>query len=267
MPAQQTVIIGAGIVGLAIAHELLAAAPGTAVCSPGKGAGRRPAPKHRTIAASCTPGSTTGRDRSRPGLAVEGIRLMTRFCVEARDRARDLRQGGGGDDRGRGVDRLDELLRARDAANGLRGLRKLGRRRDARDRAACRAAWPGYSCRRKGIVDYDARVRGRPRASRRAEGEIRTGSRRDRERPGELGSGWTIETRGRRTPAEYLINCAGLFSDRVARTGGRPPRGSGSCPSAANITLGPEGQEAGAQPHLPRARPEVPVPRGALHAH
>ena len=123
MPAQQTVIIGAGIVGLAIAHELLAAAPGTAVCVLEKepGVGRHQSTHNSGVLHAglyYRPGSLKAR------MAVEGIRLMTRFCVEhgiAHEICGKVVVATTGDEE----DRLDELLR-RGTANGLRGLRKLG---------------------------------------------------------------------------------------------------------------------------------------------
>jgi len=38
----------------------------------------------------------------------------------------------------------------------------------------------------------------------------------------DLAAGWTVETTSGAYAAEYLINCAGLFSDRIAELGGVP---------------------------------------------
>jgi L-2-hydroxyglutarate oxidase len=116
--------------------------------------------------------------------------------------------------------RLDELL-SRGRANGLTGLRKL-------DRPALRKIEPhvgglaGAHVPEEGIVDYRQvcdrllfRVRERG-------GNVITNSKATRiER---TGSSWGVFTAKDEFSADFLINCAGLHSDRVAALAGEKSR-------------------------------------------
>ena len=67
--------------------------------------------------------------------------------------------------------------------------------------------------------------------------------------------------------APPLVNCAGLYSDRVARLAGARP-GRRIIPFRGEYyMLRPERARPRARPDLPGARSRVPVPRRPLHAH
>jgi L-2-hydroxyglutarate oxidase len=114
------------------------------------------------------------------------------------------------------VGRLEELLR-RGTQNGLRGLRRLSRE-ELREIEPHAGGIAGVFVPEEGIVDYDAVCKKLQAGIERAGGEIRTGSRVTGIREG--GSGWTIESTSGAYEAGYLVNCAGLFSDRVAQLAG-----------------------------------------------
>jgi len=210
-------IIGGGIVGLATALEAVRRHPGLAV---------RVLEKEDRPAAHQT-GHNSGVIHSgiyyKPGslkarLCVEGAREMTRFCDE---------QGLPYRVTGKVVvatsseelPRLDELHR-RGQANGVPGLKVLSpaELKEIEPHAAgIRALWvPGT-----GIADYRAvaaRVAG---LVGKAGGEIRTGVKvlSARRRNGR----WVLETTQGEVSTDFFINCAGLFSDRVARAAGARP--------------------------------------------
>ena len=155
------------------------------------------------------PGSVKAR------LAVQGIRQMVAFCQEngvpheicgklvvAADDAE--------------VERL-HALEERGAANGLEGLRWLGREqmREIEPHVGGVAA---LRVPQEGIVDY-ARVCAALVARLRERGaRVVTSARVTRLRP--VGAGWVAETAAGEFPADYLINCAGLYCDRVAELAG-----------------------------------------------
>ena len=155
------------------------------------------------------PGSVKAR------LAVEGIRQMVEFCqrnqvpheicgklVVAADETE--------------VGRL-RALQERGAANGLDGLRWLGRE-EMREIEPHVGGVAGLRVPQEGIVDY-ARVCA-ALVARIAERGARvvTGARVLRLRT--AGAGWVAETGAGDFAADYLINCAGLQCDRVGELAG-----------------------------------------------
>jgi L-2-hydroxyglutarate oxidase len=117
------------------------------------------------------------------------------------------------------VPRLEELHR-RGVANGTPGLEMIGpeRLREIEPNAAGVQALRVAST---GIIDYVAVARRYADIVQRSGGEIRTGARvlairRD-------GSGWVIETSTGAERSDYLVNCAGLHSDVMARLAGSTP--------------------------------------------
>lgn len=158
------------------------------------------------------PGSAKAR------LAVSGIRQMVDFCrsegvpheicgklVVATDPSE--------------LPRLDELLR-RGQANGLDGLRKL----DARELRTIEPHANGIAAihvPQEGIVDYRVvcdRLAGRIQERG---GRIFTRARLERLSP--LGTGWIAGAADAEFEADFLINCAGLYCDRVAALAGETP--------------------------------------------
>src|SRR5690606_13325285 len=105
-------------------------------------------------------------------------------------------------------------------ANGLEGLELL-------DRAALRALEPevdgiaGIHVREAGIVDYGAVARAFAEDVTAAGGEIRCDARVESVRRD--GVGHRIVTGAGEVQASFLVNCAGLQSDRVARAAGADP--------------------------------------------
>jgi len=211
---QRFVIVGGGIVGLATAYKLLLARPGASVTLLEKesGPGRHQTGNNSGVLHAglyYKPGSLKAR------LAVSGIREMVAFCqthniaheicgklVVATDAAE--------------LDRLHKL-HERGAANGLSGLRLLSRE----EMLEIEPHVGGIAALRvpeEGIVDY-------PQVCVRLVAEI--------EKLGGVlkfhcaarkieaeGAGWRIETPQGDLHTDYLVNCAGLHSDRVAALAG-----------------------------------------------
>ena len=155
-------MVGAGIVGLAVARELALRHDGLAVAV----LEREPRiAAHQTSHSSGVihagiyyePGSLKAR------LCVDGARELYDYCDERGIPARrdgKLIVATGGSELGR----LDELER-RGRANDVPGLEPARRRRDARDRAARRPASPRCTPRnrRRRLRPGRGRLRGRPR--------------------------------------------------------------------------------------------------------
>jgi (S)-2-hydroxyglutarate dehydrogenase len=211
---QDHLVIGGGIVGLAVARELLLRKPDASVGVLEKedGPGRHQS-THNSGVLHCglyyKPGSLKAR------LAVRGIRLMTDFCrkngvaheicgkvVVATDEAE--------------VERLRDL-ETRGQQNGLDGLQWLdaAQLREIEPHAAGLAA---LRVPQEGIVDYQAVCTALVREIESLGGTFKKNARvvaiHDN-----LG-GWVLETSAGEFEARYLINCAGLFSDRIAALAG-----------------------------------------------
>jgi len=211
------VVVGAGIVGLAVARELLLREPGRRVTV----IEREPAiARHQTGHNSGVvhagiyykPGSLKAR------LCVEGARRLYAFCEEhgiAHERCGKVIVATAEDE----LPGLDELER-RGRANGVPGLRRL-------DRAGLEAVEP--HCRGvaalhspdTGIVDYPgvARALAGDVAARGGSlllGHEVTGAQRG-------GRGVVVEHEGGRTSAARAVFCAGGWSDRLAIAAGGAP--------------------------------------------
>lgn len=210
-------IIGAGIIGLATARALKAKAPARRIAVLDKEAevaghqsGRNSGVIHSGL--YYRPGSL------KASLCVSGAERMVRFCEErAVPYSRDGKVVVATRESQLGA--LAELER-RGHANGLVGLRRISRAEleefepHARAIAALRVPSTG-------AVDYG-------RVSRMIAGEleasgavIRTGF--PVERIEASSGGVVIEGREGSLTASGIVNCAGLFSDRVARTAGVEP--------------------------------------------
>jgi L-2-hydroxyglutarate oxidase LhgO len=206
-------IIGGGIVGLATAHQLLDRFPSTRLLLLEKESGPG---KHQTGHNSGVlhcglyykPGSAKAR------LAVQGIRQMVEFC----QRHTIPHEICGKIVVAAQEDELPHLhaLYERGQANGLEGLRLLGPEqiRELEPRAAGLEA---LHVPQEGIVDYTAVVHAMVDEIRGKGGEIRFSS----EVTGlQNRNGWTIETTSGEYKAEFIINCAGLYCDRISRKAG-----------------------------------------------
>jgi L-2-hydroxyglutarate oxidase len=207
-------VIGGGIVGLAVARELLLRKPGASVCVLEKedGPGRHQS-THNSGVLHCglyyKPGSLKAR------LAVRGIRLMVDFCRE---------HGVAHEICGKVVVATDEAeitrlreLETRGIQNGLEGLQWLnaGQLRELEPHAAGTTA---LRVPQEGIVDYQAVCDALVREIQRLGGIFQPRARvlaiHDN-----LG-GWVLETTAGEFEGRHLTNCAGLFSDRIAALAG-----------------------------------------------
>ena len=211
------IIIGGGIVGLATAVRAAEAglAERITVLEKESAAGRHQS-SHNSGVLHCglyyQPGSLKAR------LAVEGIREMTAFCAEEKVPYEICGKIVLAVDEAEAV-RLRALLE-RGTANGLRGLRWLDREqlREIEPHARGVAA---LQVPEEGIVDYPAVMRAMVRRLETAGHEVRTGA---------AVSGVTAESGGQLVHStagdfrgDYVVNCAGLQCDRVARSAGLRP--------------------------------------------
>jgi L-2-hydroxyglutarate oxidase len=213
---RRAVIVGGGIVGLAVARELLLRAPdwGVTVLEKEAHVGRHQSTHNSGVLHAglyYQPGSLKAR------LAVTGIRMMTAFCRE---------HGVAHEICGKVVVATDarelpalETLWSRGTANGLHGLRRLGpdELREIEPNVAGVAA---IHVPEEGIVDYGAVCAALRHTIELGGGNVRTSNRVRAIR--ETTSGWRVETGVGVYECDYLINCAGLFSDRVAELAGVP---------------------------------------------
>lgn len=208
------VVIGAGIVGLATAREILSRKPSTRllILDKEKAPGRHQSTHNSGVLHAglyYKPGSLKAR------LAVSGIRMMTDYCVNKQipheicgkvvvatdeaelERLRDLEQRGN--------------------ANGLAGLRWLNGAglREIEPHAAGIAA---LHVPQEGIVDYDAVCQALLADICAGGGAFVSNAR--VVGLSERNSDWIIETTAGEFEASYFVNCAGLFCDRVARLAG-----------------------------------------------
>ena len=217
MPDFDIAVVGAGIVGLAVARELRERHPDRSVVV---------LDREATVGAHQT-GHNSGVIHSgvyyKPGslkarLCVDGAARMYDYCRE-----HDIPYERCGklivalDDRE--VAGLDELER-RGRANGVPGVRRVDAAGIREIEPACRGRAALY-CPSTGIVDYG-------RVSRAIEAELRAGGVTFR-----LGSrvdgltaqppGTVLATSTGRLTARFVVTCAGLWSDRIAVAAGAPP--------------------------------------------
>lgn len=211
-----TIVVGAGLVGLATAYRLLSRGVTRHVLVVEK----EPAvAAHQSTHNSGVlhaglyykPGSLKAR------LAVTGIRAMTEYCRErgiAHEICGKLVVAVTSDE----VERLKELEQ-RGTANGLRGVRWLTRDQahEIEPNVRCVAA---LHVPEEGIVDYRAVAQSLVSDIKKLGGTIQTGStvtalRREHDR-------WRVVTSAGEHTAELLLTCAGLQSDRIAELAGVP---------------------------------------------
>lgn len=206
-------IIGGGIVGLATAHEILLRHPSVQVLVLEKEAGPgRHQTGHNSGVMHCGLYYRPGSARAR--MAVSGVRRMAAFC-EQHGVPYDLCGKTVIATKPEEVPRLHALLE-RGTANGLEGLQLLSAEqiREYEPHAAGLAA---IRVPQEGITDYRAVAEAMAREIQARGGEIRLSAEVTRL---EKKTTWAIDTRNGDFEADFLINCAGLQSDRVGRLGG-----------------------------------------------
>ena len=211
---KRVVIVGGGIVGLATAYQLLRQRKDRSVLILEKefDVGRHQSTHNSGVLHAglyYKPGSLKAR------LAVEGIREMTAFCREhgiAHEICGKLVVATDESERERLV-----MLRERAQANGLSNVRLLGREEmlEIEPNVGGLAA---LHVPEEGIVDYEHVCRQLRKEIESSGGSIRTGTAVTNIRP--EGRRWRLSTTRDDVSADFLINCAGLYSDRVAALAG-----------------------------------------------
>ena len=205
-----TVIIGGGIIGLATAYKLLNADRHRRVVVLEKEAkvgqhqsGHNSGVLHAGL--YYAPGSLKAR------LAVDGIRQMKRFCTEngiAHEECGKLVVATSDAER----PRLSELIR-RGTSNGLEGIKVLSPE-EAREREPHVSCVQAVLVPEEGIVDYPAVCAALVDRIVELGGEVRTSTEVRAISAGDRGC--VIQTAGAEIRSSFLINCAGLYCDRVA---------------------------------------------------
>jgi L-2-hydroxyglutarate oxidase len=210
-------IVGGGIVGLAVARELLERRPRMSVCVLEREArvgAHQTSHNSGVVHAGVyyTPGSLKAR------LCVEGARALYEYCeghgiaIEARGKVIVATNPGE-------LDRLEELER-RAKANGVPGIRRIDARGIERIEPRARGI-AGLHSPSTGVVDFAAVARSYAHDVLEAGGAIATGC-------GVLGI--EVRTRSLRllhargeTRAGHAIVCAGAWADRLAVAAGAGP--------------------------------------------
>jgi L-2-hydroxyglutarate oxidase LhgO len=215
--ADDVIIIGGGIIGLATARAILQVRPDldVTVLEKEAGVGRHQSGRNSGVLHSglyYQPGSL------KADLCVRGVVRMIEFCEEHRvPFTRDGKVVIASTPVER--KRLDELER-RGRANGLQGLRRIGtgELREIEPHAAGTDALhvPGT-----GAVDFGAVTRALAAdvATRGGRVTLDAGVR----SATESGGSWRIEHAAGEAGARVVVNCAGLYSDRIARLMGVDP--------------------------------------------
>lgn len=210
-------IIGGGLVGLATAWQLLRSGrvPSLTLVEKEPRVGAHQSTHNSGVLHAglyYKPGSLKAR------LSVEGIREMTAYCREKNIPHEICGKVVVAVEESE-VPRLREL-EARGHANGLAGLRWL-------DRDGLLALEPhaagvaALHVPEEGIVDYAAVCEALREDILALNGSVATGAEVVRLR--ETVDGWIAETTAGEFTGDFLINCAGLHSDRVCRLAGLDP--------------------------------------------
>lgn len=216
--ALKVVIVGGGIVGLATAFRLLQARPHTSVTVLEKeaGPGRHQSTHNSGVLHAglyYKPGSLKAR------LAVTGIRDMVAFCQKhgiAHEICGKLVVATTAEEQARLLN-----LRERAEANGLSGVRLLGPE-EMREIEPNVGGIAALRVPEEGIVDYAAVCARLVQEIEALGGTVKFQSR--AEKISMDGKAWTVQTASGEIAADYLINCAGLHSDRVAELAGETPQ-------------------------------------------
>ncbi|MES2697011.1 MAG: L-2-hydroxyglutarate oxidase [Verrucomicrobiota bacterium] len=207
-------VVGGGLVGLATAWKLRGVLPGAQIVVLEKeaGFGRHQSTHNSGVLHAglyYKPGSLKAR------MAVEGIREMSAFCREHGIRHEIC---------GKVVVAVDaeeeqrlKALHARATQNGLQGLRWLTPD-ELREREPHVAGHAALLVPEEGIADYAGVVEALVRLNRGAGAELRTEAR--LERVERAGARWRLHHAQGEEEADFIVNCAGLYCDRVSQLAG-----------------------------------------------
>ncbi|MGE5857221.1 MAG: L-2-hydroxyglutarate oxidase [Solirubrobacterales bacterium] len=252
------VVIGGGIVGLAVARELLSRHPDASLCVLER---EERLGAHQTSHSSgvihagiyYAPGSLKAR------LCVEGARLLYAYCdehgIEARRDGKLIVAADDGE-----LPRLDELeCRARE--NQVPGLTRIDADRIAEVEPHARGAGALHSA-ETGVVDFAKVARSYAAEIGRAGGAVVTGCGVRRLKPG--GGSITVEHERDTTEAGFVVSCAGAWSDRLAVASGAPVEPRIVPFRGGYLRLRPERRELVRASIYPVPDPELPFLGGHL---
>jgi L-2-hydroxyglutarate oxidase LhgO len=210
------VVIGAGILGLAVSRELLLRYPRLrlAILEKEPSIGQHQTGHNSGVLHSgiyYAPGSLKAR------LCVQGQREVYAYCEQKgipADRCGKVIVASSDAE----IPRLENLLQ-RGQANGVEGLEMIGPERLREIEPHCvgiKALWSPNT----GIVDYSRVSRAYAADVSESGGEVLPGFGVDRisDRPGRV----ILETPAGEVEAQHVVACAGLHADRVARLTGAP---------------------------------------------
>jgi len=251
-PSCDLVVVGGGILGLAVARELLARRPGAELCllerEPELGAhqtGHTSGVIHAGI--YYEPGSLKAR------LCVEGARELYAYCEQ---RGIETRRDGKlivATEESE-LSRLDELER-RGRANQVPGLRRVG----AEEIEGIEPHATGIAALHSpatGVVDFREVAHAYAEDVRAAGGAVVTGCGVRALRPGN--GGVEVEHDAGTTRASFVVTCAGAWSDRLAVAAGAPPEPRIVPFRGAYLRLRPERRELVRASIYPVPDPELP---------
>ena len=209
-------IVGGGIVGLATARALVRRGRPVVVL---EAEDRLAAHQSGHNSGVIHSGLYYAAGSAKARLCVRGRDALYRFCEEEaipHRRTGKLVVATGAEE----LPRLDELER-RGRANGLAGLERLSAG-DLRERFPEVAGVAGLLVPQTGIVDFREVARALARRVVEAGGEVRTGARVTAIAAEAAGLRLELAA-GEPVRARFLVNCAGLQADRMARLGGARP--------------------------------------------
>jgi 2-hydroxyglutarate dehydrogenase len=252
------VVVGGGILGLAVARELLARRPGASLCvlerEPELGA-------HQTSHSSGVihagiyyePGSLKAR------LCVQGARDLYAYCEERgieTDRNGKLIVATDETE----LERMEELER-RGLANAVPDLRRVGAEEIAEIEPHARGI-AGLHSPNTGVVDFAAVARAFASDVEAAGGEVVT---RCEVQGLKAGNGRVAVEHARgRTEAGYVVSCAGAWSDRLAVAAGAPAEPRIVPFRGAYLRLRPERRDLVRGSIYPVPDPDLPFLGGHL---
>jgi L-2-hydroxyglutarate oxidase len=252
------VVIGAGILGLAVARELLARHPDASLCvleREDRIAAHQTSHSSGVIHAGIyyAPGSLKAR------LCVEGARLLYDYCdqrgIEARRNGKLIIAADEDE-----LLRLDELER-RGRANEVPGLRRVGPDEITEIEPHARGVAALHSP-ETGVVDFAVVARSLAGEVEAGGGAIATDARVRRLNPG--GGSIRVEHERGATDAGFVVSCAGAWTDRLAVAAGAP-RAPRIVPFRGGyLRLRPERRELVQGSMYPVTDPELPFLGGHL---